>query len=107
MLGQIPGYDQQQFIEFIEIGDLSMRSQNIPVYHPDQSEVLQEPESPPVCRLATPWGLGDLALFGIDLAIISPKPEEPESHLSLASGQPQYSGQAIPDLMKATEEELR
>jgi hypothetical protein len=84
-----------------------MRSYQITIYYSDKPEILEDPESAPKRSFLTPWIRGDHGLFRVDLAIIGPEPEETENNFSLAGGELDRICQAIADLVKSLEEELR
>ena len=100
MLGQVSGNHQDESIKPVKVRDLSMRTDNVPVDHLDQAELLEQPYGPPECSLAAPGVLGDLRLFGICRAIVGIQSEEPHSYFSLSRRQAERLLEAVPDMVE-------
>lgn len=84
-----------------------MGTKNKAVYPLDQAEVLQEPDCPPECRPTATGSVSNSRGFYVNIPVIRPKPEEPESSLSLRRRQAEPVLETIADLIKALQEELR
>lgn len=84
-----------------------MRTEHIPVDDLGQAEVLEDPDSPPEGGLRAAGQLGDLSLFRVDVAIVGPKPEQPQRYLSLCYRKSQGAGQELPYQVIVLTEELR
>lgn len=106
MLGQVSSDHDEEFIKSIQIGDLSIGTKDIPVDSPDQAELLEGSNRPPECSLTGPGVLGDLRLLGVDLAVVSPQPEELEGDRSLFGGQPQGTPETVDDVVPLLKEQL-
>ena len=107
MFGKVPGNQGQEFIKSVEIGDLSMRSKDIPIDRDDEPRGLEKFYSPPERRLTTPWLFCDRGFFRVDVAIIGPIPEEPKHNLTLGRSQSEAILEAIKDEIIFLREELR
>lgn len=107
MLGQVPGNYQDQFIESVEVRDLSMGTNNKARDNADQAEFLKELDRSPKRCLATPWLLCNGRLLRVDITIVRPKTEKAKYYLSLGCSEPQGILKAITDIVKLLEEELR
>ena len=84
-----------------------MGTNNISIHYLDQAAVDKLPDGTPVCRLTTTWVLTNLGGFWIDLTIVGPKPEQPESRFALSRREAQGKLQEISDLVKSFKKELR
>ena len=74
-----------------------MRTNDITIYHRDQSPGLEITYCPPISRLATPWIRGYLGLFRVDVSVIGPITEQPEDDLTTLDCKFQDIVEAITD----------
>lgn len=107
MLGQVSGENEQEPVEFIEIGDLSMRADDITVDYRDEAKVAQSSYRPPVRRFTTPPVSCNLGSFWVSVTIVRPKSKQVQGSLSLVDRKTDRIRQAITDLVETLEEELR
>uniref|UniRef100_A0A6H2A291 Uncharacterized protein n=1 Tax=viral metagenome TaxID=1070528 RepID=A0A6H2A291_9ZZZZ len=107
MLGQVPGDNQHESVQSIEVRDLSMRSQDKPVNNPDQAPVPEPADRPPESRFTNILVHTELGLFYIYCSIIGPVPEDPKYRVPLPARDAQRELEAIADLIKALEEKSR
>lgn len=129
MFGEVPGNKDDQLVEPVEVGYLSMFSQYIPVDYFNEAPLLQfahsspkgsataavgaarRPEAlfgSPYCHTVGDLGLmGDLAGFWVDKAIVSPKAEQSQYCSLLGIGELHRPGEAFPDVIPTFEEHLR
>ena len=84
-----------------------MRTHHISIDNTDQAELLKGPDGPPERRFTGQGVLGDMGLFGIYRAVVSPQPEELEGHVSLSPGQPDDELESVPDAVKLLKEKAR
>ncbi len=113
----------------VKITDLSVRSHNIAIDYCNQPERFEVVNCPPVSCLATPWlrinrpppnrtmrryldslGIcrgGNLTCFRVYLAVVRPEGEQPQSNLTLCGSEALDTLEAITDLVKTLQEELR
>lgn len=121
MLGQEPGNNDYELVEPVEIGDLSMWPEYIPINDLDQPLVLELFDGAPERRPAAAEGsagapeslfgspdshtvgelrlMGDLAGFRVHQAVVSPEPEEPQYCGLLGVGEAQRAGETLPDVV--------
>ena len=100
MLSKIASQEDKELIKSVEIGDLSMLTNDIAVYNPDQVELLELPNSPPIGSLGAARELSNSRFFRIDLAVVSPEPKQPQSHFPLGRSQSQGKLETITDGVK-------
>ena len=106
MLGQVFSNQEHQLIKSIEIGDLSMGTENIPVDDRDKAEVLEELDSAPKCRFTTTWVLSYGRLFWIDVAVVGPVPQQTHDDFPLRTGKVKDVGKAISDVVEFLKKQL-
>lgn len=107
MLSQIAGYDDQELIKQVQIGDLSMGTTDISIDDLDQATVSQLADGTPVSRFTTAWFLTNLGCFRVDFSIIGPKTEEPKQRLTLTKCEAQGRLKAITHQVKFLKKKLR
>ena len=107
MLGEVSSYHQEKFVETIEIGDLSMRPNNIPVSDLDKTELLEELNRAPERSFTTTWVISNGRLFWIDVSVVGPVSEEPKRYFSLGRRETKSKRQAITDKVEFLKEKLR
>jgi len=129
MLREVPGQDDNQVIELVEIGYLSMFPEYEPIDGFDQAAGLEDLDSPPKSSAAatigswgTPesfagapgchglrcfWFLGDLGRFGIYQAVVCPQPEDSLDSNRLFQGKTEGAEDTLTDPVPPFEEQLR
>lgn len=107
MLGQVSREQQDEPIKPVKIGDLSMRTDYIPIDDSNYTKILKETDRPPIRRLTTTWLRTNLGLFWVNLSVIGPQSEETKSDFTLTRSQAEDVLQAISDTVKLFKEQLR
>jgi hypothetical protein len=107
VLGQIPGNQNEQLVESIEIGDLSMGTKDKTVKHSEVTLALKEKYGTPVRRFRTPWFRGDSGFFYVDLAVVGPKAKKPEGCLPLGRAKVDDALEAISHQVELLKQKLR
>ncbi len=91
----------------VKIGDLSMRTHHITINYLDEAELLKQGYRSPERSFTASWCRTDHSCLRIDIAIVSPKPEQPKRYLSLSDSEAQGICKTIAYLVKTLEEHLR
>jgi hypothetical protein len=107
VLSEIPGNKDEELMEIIEIGDLSMFPKNETVINLDELCSLKLAHGAPECTLRTPWLRTDLGSLCIKLTIIDKVDQAPEDNLSLSGREAERYLQEISHLIKKLIKELR
>ena len=86
---------------------MSMRTKNKTVNPSKHPHILKELDRPPETCFATAWVLCHGRLFRVDFTIISPESEESQGNFVLSSSETKKAFEALPDIVKLLQEELR
>jgi hypothetical protein len=99
MLRKIANQENEEFMKPVEIGDLSVLTNDITIANLNQAAVLQLSHDTPECALATPRLATYRRRLGIDLLIVATETEQPQNYLPLSAGELARSCQKISNLV--------
>ena len=100
VLADIPGNQEQEFVEDIKVRDLRGRSKYKPVNDLDEPRLAQPTDGAPECRLASAWITAEKIGFRINFTIISRKPKKTKDDFTLSGGDAELIIKAISDYVK-------
>jgi len=106
VLGQVPCYNEEQPVESVEIGDLSIGTYDVAVDYCNQAAKLKDFDGPPVRSLTTPWLRSDRGLFHIHIAVVGPISKQPQGYHPLRRVEADRILEAIADAVKTLQEKL-
>ena len=106
MLGEVLSYQEYQFVEPVEVGNLPAIGGKETVDNGDKTHILEVLYRPPERRFATPRLTTNLGFLRVHLTIIGPESYEPKSNLTLSWAESQRAFQELADQVETLKKEL-